>query len=488
MLSAYLIFSAILIRIDFLLYMGEWKMGKKYDVIIVGAGPAGLFAALELIKKKKNVLIVDKGRSIDSRICPMKKGAPECVHCNPCNVVCGWGGAGAFSDGKLTLTPEFGGNLEEYCGRQNLLSLIDEADKVYLDHGASNTLFKPSGELAKKVIAKALQAGLDIIPATIRHMGTDRSKHILGAIYETIKNNCEIRTSTTVEKVLLAPNGAVAGIALASGEEVYADRVLLAPGREGAAWMEKTVKSLGLEIESLPVDIGVRVEIPSAWADDITDQFYEIKALLDTPTFDDKVRTFCMCPHGEVTSEYQSHHEILTVNGHSNENSKRKTENTNFAILVSTKFTKPFRDPIGYGSHIARLANMLGGGILVQRLGDLRKGRRSTPERIARGLVKPTLTSAEPGDLAWVLPYRHLVGIMEMLAALDNIIPGVNSGHTLLYGVEVKFYSLKVGLDSGLRTSIKGLYAAGDGAGVTRGVIQASASGIWVARAILSEK
>ena len=488
MLSAHLIFSAILIRIDFLLYMGEWKMGKKYDVIIVGAGPAGLFAALELIKKKKNVLIVDKGRSIDSRICPMKKGAPECVHCNPCNVVCGWGGAGAFSDGKLTLTPEFGGNLEEYCGRQNLLSLIDEADKVYLDHGASNTLFKPSGELAKKVIAKALQAGLDIIPATIRHMGTDRSKHILGAIYETIKNNCEIRTSTTVEKVLLAPNGAVAGIALASGEEVYADRVLLAPGREGAAWMEKTVKSLGLEIESLPVDIGVRVEIPSAWADDITDQFYEIKALLDTPTFDDKVRTFCMCPHGEVTSEYQSHHEILTVNGHSNENSKRKTENTNFAILVSTKFTKPFRDPIGYGSHIARLANMLGGGILVQRLGDLRKGRRSTPERIARGLVKPTLTSAEPGDLAWVLPYRHLVGIMEMLAALDNIIPGVNSGHTLLYGVEVKFYSLKVGLDSGLRTSIKGLYAAGDGAGVTRGVIQASASGIWVARAMLSEK
>ena len=488
MLSAYLIFSAILIRIDFLLYMGEWKMGKKYDVIIVGAGPAGLFAALELIKKKKNVLIVDKGRSIDSRICPMKKGAPECVHCNPCNVVCGWGGAGAFSDGKLTLTPEFGGNLEEYCGRQNLLSLIDEADKVYLDHGASNTLFKPSGELAKKVIAKALQAGLDIIPATIRHMGTDRSKRILGAIYETIKNNCEIRTSTTVEKVLLDPNGAVAGIALANGEEVYADRVLLAPGREGAAWMEKTVKSLGLEIESLPVDIGVRVEIPSAWADDITDQFYEIKALLDTPTFDDKVRTFCMCPHGEVTSEYQSHHEILTVNGHSNENSKRKTENTNFAILVSTKFTKPFRDPIGYGSHIARLANMLGGGILVQRLGDLRKGRRSTPERIARGLVKPTLTSAEPGDLAWVLPYRHLVGIMEMLAALDNIIPGVNSGHTLLYGVEVKFYSLKVGLDSGLRTSIKGLYAAGDGAGVTRGVIQASASGIWVARAMLSEK
>ena len=463
-------------------------MPNKYDVIIVGAGPAGLFATQELTKNGQKVLLIDKGRSIDARVCPMKKGAPECVHCNPCNVVCGWGGAGAFSDGKLTLTPEFGGNLEEYCGRQNLLSLIDEADKVYLEHGASSILFKPSGDLATKVITKALQSGLDIIPATIRHMGTDKSKQILGAIYETIKDSCEVRTGTMVEKVLLNPDRSVAGVLLANGEEVHAERILLAPGREGAAWMEKTVKDLGLEIESLPVDIGVRVEIPSAWAEDITDQFYEVKALLDTPTFDDKVRTFCMCPHGEVTSEYQSHHEILTVNGHSNQGNESKTENTNFAVLVSTKFTKPFRDPIGYGSHIARLANMLGGGIIVQRLGDLRKGRRSTPERIARGLVRPTLMSAEPGDLACVLPYRHLVGIMEMLAALDNIIPGVNSGHTLLYGVEVKFYSLKVALDSGLRTSIKGLYAAGDGAGVTRGVIQASASGLWAARAMLEEK
>ncbi len=463
-------------------------MDKKYDVIIVGAGPAGLFAALELSKNNKRVLILDKGRPIEARICPMKMGAPECLHCNPCNVVCGWGGAGAFSDGKLTLTPEFGGNLEEYCGREKLISMIDEADKVYLEHGASSTLFKPSGELAKKVIAKALQAGLDIIPATIRHMGTDRSKAILGAIYNTLKDRCDIRTNTAVEKVMLNPDRSVAGVMLSDGEEVLSDHVLLAPGREGAAWMEKTVKELGLEIESLPVDIGVRVEIPSAWAEDITDQFYEVKALLDTPTFDDKVRTFCMCPHGEVTSEYQSHHEILTVNGHSNQENERKTENTNFAILVSTKFTKPFKDPIGYGSHIARLANMLGGGIIVQRLGDLRKGRRSTPERIARGLVRPTLASAEPGDLSYALPYRHLVGIMEMLAALDNIIPGVNSGHTLLYGIEVKFYSLKVVLDSGLRTSIKGLYAAGDGAGVTRGVIQASASGLWAARAMLEEK
>ncbi|MCE5202291.1 MAG: FAD-binding protein [Synergistaceae bacterium] len=462
-------------------------MNDTYDAIIVGAGPAGLFAALELIGKGKKVVILDKGRPIEARICPMKMGAKECLHCNPCNVVCGWGGAGAFSDGKLTLTPEFGGNLEEYCGHQQLLSLIDEADKVYLDHGASTTLFEPNGEHAKKIIALALQAGLDIIPAKIRHMGTDRSKLILGAIYETIKDHCDVRTNTPVDRVLLNTDGSVAGVALESEEEIFAKRVLLAPGREGAAWMEKTIHSLGLNIESLPVDIGVRVEIPSAWAEDITDQFYEIKALFDTPTFDDKVRTFCMCPHGEVTTEFQSHHNILTVNGHSNRENDKKTENTNFAILVSTKFTKPFNDPIGYGSHIARLANMLGGGILVQRLGDLRKGRRSTHDRIARGLIKPTLESAEPGDLAYVLPYRHLVGIMEMLAALDNIIPGVNGRHTLLYGVEVKFYSLKVALDKGLRTSIPGLYAAGDGAGVTRGVIQASASGLWAARSMLSE-
>ena len=461
-------------------------MSGKYDVIIAGAGPAGLFAALELTKHGKKVLIIDKGRAIDKRVCPMKQGARECLHCKPCNVVCGWGGAGAFSDGKLTLTPEFGGNLEEYCGRKELLSLIDEADKVYLAHGASQTLFKPSGELAKRVIAKALQSGLDIIPATIRHMGTDRSKFILGDIYETIKDQCEVRMNTAVDHVL-TQDGKAAVVVLADGEEVYAPNVLLSPGREGAAWMEKTVKALGLEIESLPVDIGVRVEIPAAWAEDITDQFYEIKAVLDTPTFDDRARTFCMCPNGEVTTEFQSLHNILTVNGHSNRENDKKTDNTNFAILVSTRFTKPFNDPIGYGSHIARLANMLGGGIIVQRLGDLKRGRRSTPERIARGLVRPTLESAEPGDLSCVLPHRHLVGIMEMLAALDNIIPGINGTQTLLYGVEVKFYSLKVALGKDLQTTIPGLYAAGDGAGVTRGVIQASASGLWAARAMLAK-
>jgi uncharacterized FAD-dependent dehydrogenase len=398
--------------------------------------------------------------------------------------VCGWGGAGAFSDGKLTLTPDFGGNLEQYCGRRELVSLISEVDEVYTRHGASKNIFKPEGELASRIIDKARRAGLEVIPATIRHMGTDRSKDILQSMYEKTRESCDVRTGAAVREVLLGRDGSSRGVLLEDGSEVEASSVLLAPGREGAPWMEEAIQKLGLDIASLPVDIGVRVEVPAAWAKEITDQFYEIKAILDTPTFDDKVRTFCMCPNGEVTTEYQSRQSILTVNGHSNQDTASKTENTNFAILVSTQFSKPFKDPTGYGSHIARLANMLTGGVLVQRLGDLKKGRRSTPERIARGLVSPTLGSAVPGDLSFVLPYRHLKGIMEMIEALDNIIPGINGQNTLLYGVEVKFFSLRLELDENLATKIPGLWAAGDGAGVTRGVIQASASGLWAARAM----
>jgi uncharacterized FAD-dependent dehydrogenase len=460
-------------------------MAERYDAAIIGAGPAGLFAAMELSKAGKKVILLDKGKDIDMRSCPLKAGARECLHCRPCGVICGWGGAGAFSDGKLTLTPEFGGNLGQYCGRSELLSLIEEVDGVYVEHGASSAVFKPEGEMASRIIDRARRAGLEVLPATIRHMGTDKSKDILQSIYKYMANHCEIRTNTLAREVLLDSAGSVRGLSLESGAEISSSNVLLAPGREGAPWMEETIKKLGLPIASLPVDIGVRVEIPAAWAAEITDQFYEIKAILGTPTFGDRVRTFCMCPNGEVTTEFQSRQGILTVNGHSNRDESRKTDNTNFAILVSTMFSKPFKDPTGYGSHIARLANMLTGGVLVQRLGDLKKGRRSTHDRIARGLVHPTLTTAEPGDLSFVLPYRHLTGVMEMITALDHIIPGIDGPNTLLYGVEVKFFSLKLELDKSLSTKIPGLWAAGDGAGVTRGVIQASASGLWAARAML---
>ncbi|MCX7828518.1 MAG: FAD-dependent oxidoreductase [Thermanaerothrix sp.] len=459
----------------------------RYDVILVGAGPAGIFAARELVKAGKRVALVDKGRDIQKRHCPLKEGKSRlCVHCTPCNVVCGWGGAGAYSDGKLTLTPEFGGNLEGYCGREELVRLIAEVDRVYVEHGASQELFSPNESLAASVMDRARRSGLQVIPATIRHMGTDRSKDILSSVMRELEGKADIILNKSVKSVSVK-DGEVQGVVLSDDTKMEAKMVMLAPGREGAPWMEETVRSLGLSIESLPVDIGVRVEIPAAWAKEITDQFYEIKAVLDTPTFDDKVRTFCMCPNGEVTTEYQTHHGILTVNGHSNRDPDKRTENTNFAILVSTQFTKPFNDPNGYGSHIARLANMLGGTVLVQRLGDLKRGRRSTHDRIARGLVRPTLTTAEPGDLSFVLPYRHLKGIMEMIEALDSLMPGINGNHTLLYGVEVKFYSLKLGLSKYLETNIKGLYAAGDGAGVTRGVIQASASGIWAARGMLQK-
>lgn len=458
-------------------------MPKKYDVIIVGAGPAGIFTALELVEKAPNlsILIVEKGKDIESRNCPSKQKNVCCLRCNPCSIVNGWGGAGAFSDGKLTLTTEFGGWLDEYITRHQVLELISYVDKVYLKYGATEEIHGVDEKRIRDIQQKAATADLRLVPAKLKHLGTEKCWNILKQMRNYLDSKVEIKTCTKV-KHLLAEKGQVTGIDTTTGERYYGDFVVVVPGREGAQWFAKEAVRLKLDLAINPVDIGVRVEVPSVVMEHLTDVVYESKLIYYSKSFDDKVRTFCMNPYGEVVMENNSG--LITVNGHSY--ADRRTSNTNFALLVSKTFTHPFKEPISYGRNIATLANMLGDGVLVQRLGDLLSGRRSTPERIKRGLVEPTLKEATPGDLSLVFPYRHMVSLLEMLEAMDKLAPGVYSHHTLLYGVEVKFYSSRPTLTSSLETQIKNLFAAGDGAGVTRGLAQASASGVMVAREILN--
>lgn len=455
----------------------------KYDVAIVGAGPAGVFAARELVSLGKKVFIADKGKLIRERQCPIMNGlVKSCINCSSCAIVSGWGGAGSASDGKLTLTAGFGGNLEEYVGRQSLLKMIDYVDQQFVDFGADPHYYEANSDIAHDTIRRGAQVGLRVLPARIRHIGTDASREVLNNMYEDLKPKCDIRMDTPVEDLLIE-NGRATGIILGDGTEIHAAHILVTPGREGAPWLEKIVRKLQLPIAAMPVDIGVRVEVPDSVCEALTREFYEVKCLYNTPTFDDRCRTFCMNPSGYVVHEYNQAHNLVTVNGHSLKN--KKSSNTNFSILVSKNFTQPFRDPIGYATHIAKLANMLAGGsILVQRLADLRDGRRSTQSRIDRGMVEPTV-SAQPGDLSLVLPHRYVMDIVEFLDALNQIMPGVNHGDTLLYGVEIKLYSLRLELKNDLSVpSIEGLWMAGDGAGVSRGIIQAAASGVVAAQAI----
>lgn len=458
-------------------------MSQKYDVIIIGAGPAGIFAALELVRQRKDlrVLILEKGRDIRKRVCPSRQGRVSCRHCAPCAILCGWGGAGAFSDGKLTLSPEVGGALDEYVGADVLAELIAYVDHVYLEYGAPDTVYGPKDrDELEELLKKAARAELRLVPLSIRHLGTGRCGEVLQLMYEDLAKNVEIRTEVAVHRLVTA-DGRVVGVETTDGAVINGRFVIVAPGREGAEWLTREAQRLGLPTATNPVDIGVRVELPALVMEALTNIFYELKCTYISRTFEDKVRTFCMNPYGEVVME--NNDGLITVNGHTH--AYNKTSNTNFAILVSKSFTEPFKEPIAYGRYIARLANLLGGGVLVQRLGDLTAGRRSTPEKIARGLVTPTLPEATPGDLSLVFPYRHLLGILEMLKALDLIAPGVFSRYTLLYGVEVKFYSSRLALNDRLETPVANLFAAGDGAGVTRGLVQASASGVVVAREIL---
>ncbi len=454
---------------------------KKYDVIIIGAGPAGIFSALELLDKKKDakILIIEKGKDIDQRKCPMMIREISCKTCPECALLSGWGGAGAFSDGKLNLSPEIGGFLSRYIDKDMLQSLIDYVDKIYIKYGAPKKTYGGSREEIQEIERLASKNDIVFVPSKIRHIGTDRCRVLLKKIKKSLNAKVETLFGEEAEDVIIEKRK-TAGIRLKNGNKVYSDYVILAPGREGSRWLEKESRRLHLTLLQNPVDIGVRVEVPASVFEHLTSVTYEPKLIFYSKKFDDKVRTFCVNPYGEVVKEYLKG--IWTVNGHSYAN--RKTNNTNFALLVSTFFTEPFDEPISYGRYIARLANFLGQGVIVQRLGDLQIGRRSTHERIAKGIVQPTLKDATPGDLSFVIPYRYLSDILEMIDALDKVAPGVNSKHTLLYGVEVKFYSMQLRLTNTLETEVENLFAVGDGAGVSRGLIQASASGIIAAREI----
>jgi hypothetical protein len=452
-------------------------------VIIVGAGPAGIFSALELTQNTPlSILMLDKGPDIDQRRCPASRGL-GCINCEPCTLLSGWGGAGAFSDGKLTLSTEVGGWLNEYCSKKKLTELIGYVDDIYLKFGASKRLYGTDLDKIEEIERRASLAGLKLIPQKLRHLGTEKCAGVLRKMRRHLKGRVEVRTKTEV-KGLLVKNGKLEGVETATGERFSGKYVIVAPGRSGAEWLKCEAQLLGLKTLNNPVDVGLRVEVLAPVMQELTDVLYEPKFLYYSRSFDDQVRTFCIAPEGEVITE--SYEGIITVNGQSY--AEKKTGNTNFAILVSTSFTEPFREPIAYGKYLARLTNLLSGGVIVQRLGDLVAGRRSTEERLKRSVVVPTLKNATPGDLSFVLPYRYLADIREMLQALDQITPGVHSKDTLLYGVEVKFYSSRLQLSDCLETKIRNLFTIGDGAGVTRGLVQASVSGVIVAREIIKRE
>lgn len=450
----------------------------NYDVIVVGAGPGGIYTAYELMKSKLKVAVFELGRPLNQRKCPIDgKKVKSCIRCPVCSIMSGFGGAGAFSDGKYNITNQFGGTLFEYTGKEEALDLMRYVDQINLDHGGEGTrLYSTANTKIKRM---CLENGLHLLDAQVRHLGTDINYVVLENLYNEMKNHVDFFFNSAVSTVDKTESGYEVHV----GDQVYSCRnLVLSVGRSGSKWLENVCESLGLPTNSNRVDIGVRVELPADIFAHLTDELYESKIVYRTQKFEDLVRTFCMNPHGVVVNENTNG--IVTVNGHSYEDPSRHTENTNFALLVSKHFSSPFKDSNGYGESIARLSNMLGGGVIVQRFGDLVRGRRSTPSRIRDSFVTPTL-AATPGDLSLVIPKRILDGIIEMIYALDKIAPGTANDDTLLYGVEVKFYNMEVQIDAHLETRNKGLYVIGDGSGVTHSLSHASASGVYVARRIM---
>ena len=453
-----------------------------YDVAIIGSGPAGIFTAYELTKVRPElrVVVLESGKSIESRLCPIAEGRSEiCIGCKPCSIMRGFGGAGAFSDGKYNFTTAFGGWLNEYIEDRKVMELIRYVDEINCSHGAPSEVFSTAQSDLKR---RALAHDLHLLEASVRHLGTENNLKMLTSIYNELKEKAEFRFLTKVDRIL-AEGSRVRGVELADGTVIHADYVVAMPGRAGAEWFSEECRRLGIQSRNNQVDVGVRVEVQDTIFNHITDEMYEAKLVYRTKRYGDRVRTFCMNPHGHVVAENTDG--IVTVNGHSYSDPKLQSSNTNFALLVSNHFTEPFNEPHKYGKSIASFSNMLGGGIIVQRYGDLRKGRRTNAHRMGQSFTTPTL-AATPGDLSLVLPRRHMDNIMEMIEALNHIAPGMTNDDTLLYGVEVKFYSSRTVLTKALETSIEGLFTGGDGAGVTRGLSQASASGVHAAREIVS--
>ena len=453
-----------------------------YDVIIVGAGPGGIFAAYEFANADKplKVAVLELGKPLDQRRCPIDgKKIKSCIRCKTCSIMSGFGGAGAFSDGKYNITNQFGGTLYEHIGKAEAISLMQYVDDINLSHGGEGTrLYTTANDRIKRM---CLENGLHLLDAQVRHLGTDKNYVVLGNLYEELRERVDFRFETAVTAIEKIEGGYEVRF---EGGSLTCRECIISVGRSGSKWMESVCTSLNIPTLSNRVDIGLRVELPAEVFSHLTDELYESKIVYRTQKFEDLVRTFCMNPHGVVVNENTNG--IVTVNGHSYEDPAKHTENTNFALLVSKHFSEPFKDSNGYGETIARLSNMLGGGVMVQRFGDLVRGRRSTERRIAESFVTPTL-AATPGDLSLVIPKRILDGIIEMIYALDKIAPGTANDDTLLYGVEVKFYNMEVEIDDRLETCCKGLYVIGDCSGVTHSLSHASASGVFAARRVMED-